>query len=531
MSVSLPIRLIQFNPLVGDIEGNATRVLAYLQERPQPAIWVFPELALCGYPPEDLLLRDDFLAQTDQAIARLAAESGAHWLVVGAPQREGDALYNAAVVCHDGAVQAVVRKQLLPHYDVFDEQRYFTRGTETAAVQIADHRFGILICEDLWQSRVASELARDGAQTLLCLNASPFDSSKGDRRLEAARSRVQETGCAVCYVNQVGGQDELVFDGASFVLDASGELLAQSPSFVEAELECQDADSSWCAAPQAEALSEDAMLYQALVLGVRDYVDKHHSPGVLVGLSGGIDSALTLTIAVDALGADRVEALAMPSRYTSEMSVEDADLLAERLAVVLHDVSIESTFAALCNSLGEVAQKDLVQQNLQARIRGLLLMAWSNHSGKLLLTTGNKSEMAVGYATLYGDMAGGFAPLKDVFKTRVYDLARWRNREQEVIPERIVTRAPSAELRADQKDSDSLPEYPVLDAILRRFIEEDCAPEAIIAEGFEADTVHEVVARVLASEYKRRQAPPGVKTTQRAFGRDRRYPITSAYRP
>ena len=531
MSASLPVRLIQFNPLVGDIEGNAARILTLLHAHQEPAIWVFPELALCGYPPEDLLLRDDFLEQTEQAVAHMAAESGAHWLIAGAPWREGDELYNAAVVCHDKVVETVVHKQLLPHYDVFDEQRYFTPGSGSKIVEIAQYRFGILICEDLWQPRVAAELAHDGAQILLCLNASPFDASKGGRRLEVARARARETGCAVWYVNQVGGQDELVFDGASFVLDAAGELLAQSPAFVEAELECIDAGAHWRAAPQAEVLDDETTLYQALVLGVRDYVNKHRAPGVLIGLSGGIDSALTLTLAVDALGASRVEALAMPSRYTSAMSIEDARLLAERMHVTLHEVSIESTFAALQNSLGDVAQKDLVQQNLQARIRGLLLMAWSNHSGKLLLTTGNKSEMAVGYATLYGDMAGGFAPLKDVFKTRVYDLARWRNREQEVIPERILTRAPSAELRADQKDSDSLPDYSILDAILRHFIEEDRSLEAIIAEGFDADTVREVVARVLSSEYKRRQAPPGVKTTQRAFGRDRRYPITSAYRP
>ena len=353
------------------------------------------------------------------------------------------------------------------------------------------------------------------------------------RRLEVARARVRETGCALCYVNQVGGQDELVFDGAGFALDARGEPVVRLPAFVEAEATLTPADSGWAGqGPTVAELDAEAALYQALVLGVRDYVDKHGAPGVLVGLSGGIDSALTLAVAVDALGASRVEAVQMPSRYTSQASVEDAALLCERLEVASLEWSIEPAFEALLSTVGpQAAEHDLVGQNLQARIRGVLLMARSNHSGKLLLTTGNKSEMAVGYATLYGDMAGGFAPLKDVFKTRVYQLARWRNRDGEVIPERILSRPPTAELRADQKDSDSLPDYAVLDGILARFIEQDCSIEDIVAQGFEAEVVREVVARVLSSEHKRRQAPPGVKTTARAFGRDRRYPITSGYRP
>lgn len=531
MATLPPARLVQFNPLVGDIDGNRARIQAWLETQEEPSIWVFPELALCGYPPEDLLLRDDFIDQVAFSLEELAHQVGEHWMIVGAPVRENGALYNAACVLHQGRQVGFAYKKLLPHYDVFDEQRYFVPGSKPFVIE-AGQRLGLLICEDLWQPEPAADLAAAGAEVLVCLNASPFDLRKASKRLEVARARALETGCPVWYVNQVGGQDELVFDGASFVLDASGQRIAQLPSFVEAELELTPEDSGWTSSRQdVEDLDEDATLYQALVLGVRDYVDKHRTPGALVGLSGGIDSALTLVIAADALGVERLEAVLMPSRYTSEASIEDAVLLCERLGVSFLNLSIEPAFQSMLETLGpEAEQDDLVCQNLQARIRGLLLMARSNHSGKLLLTTGNKSEMAVGYATLYGDMAGGFAPLKDIFKTRVYQLARHRNRDQEIIPERTLTRPPSAELKPDQKDSDSLPDYAVLDAVLRLFIEEDRSPSEIVAQGFDSDLVHDVVARVLKSEYKRRQAPPGVKTTERAFGRDRRYPITSGYK-
>lgn len=531
MATLPPARLVQFNPLVGDIDGNRARIQAWLETQEEPSIWVFPELALCGYPPEDLLLRDDFIDQVAFSLEELAHQVGEHWMIVGAPVRENGALYNAACVLHQGRQVGFAYKKLLPHYDVFDEQRYFVPGSKPFVIE-AGQRLGLLICEDLWQPEPAADLAAAGAEVLVCLNASPFDLRKASKRLEVARARALETGCPVWYVNQVGGQDELVFDGASFVLDASGQRIAQLPSFVEAELELTPEDSGWTSSRQdVEDLDEDATLYQALVLGVRDYVDKHRTPGALVGLSGGIDSALTLVIAADALGVERLEAVLMPSRYTSEASIEDAVLLCERLGVSFLNLSIEPAFQSMLETLGpEAEQDDLVCQNLQARIRGLLLMACSNHSGKLLLTTGNKSEMAVGYATLYGDMAGGFAPLKDIFKTRVYQLARHRNRDQEIIPERTLTRPPSAELKPDQKDSDSLPDYAVLDAVLRLFIEEDRSPSEIVAQGFDSDLVHDVVARVLKSEYKRRQAPPGVKTTERAFGRDRRYPITSGYK-
>ena len=526
-----PVRLVQFNPLVGDIDGNRARIEARLESQGQPSIWVFPELALCGYPPEDLLLRDDFIRRVDRALEELARRSGEHWVIVGAPVREEGSLFNAACVLHQGRRVGFAGKKLLPHYDVFDEQRYFVPGSEPFIVETG-RRLGLLVCEDLWQPEPAADLAAAGAEVLVCLNASPFDLRKASRRLEVARARARETGCPVWYVNQVGGQDELVFDGASFVLDASGQRVAQLPSFIETEAEWTPGASSWSSSGQgSEDRDEDATLYQALVLGVRDYVKKHQAPGALVGLSGGIDSALTLVIAADALGPERLEAVRMPSRYTSQASREDAALLCERLGVPSIELSIEPAFRALLETLGaEAGQEDLVCQNLQARARGVLLMARSNHSGKLLLTTGNKSELAVGYATLYGDMAGGFAPLKDIFKTRVYQLARYRNREGEIIPERILARPPSAELKTDQKDSDSLPEYAVLDVVLRLFIEEDCSASEIVAQGFDADLVHDVVARVLGSEYKRRQAPPGVKTTERAFGRDRRYPITSGYK-
>ena len=526
-----PVRLVQFNPLVGDIAGNLARIEAQLREQATPSIWVFPELALCGYPPEDLLLRDDFLCRVDRALEELARQCGGHWLIVGAPVREDGTLYNAACVLHQGRRVGMARKRLLPHYDVFDERRYFSPGSDPFVLS-AGWRLGLLICEDLWQPGPAADLVAAGAEVLVCLNASPFDASKASRRLEVARARVAETGCPVWYVNQVGGQDELVFDGTSFVLDASGQRVVQLPSFVEAVAELTPSRQGWTAPQQAIAdLDADAALYQALVLGVRDYVDKHRAPGALVGLSGGIDSALTLVVAADALGAERLEAVLMPSRYTSKASVEDAVLLCTRLNVAHRELSIEPAFKTLLETLGpEAEQDDLVCQNLQARIRGLLLMARSNHSGKLLLTTGNKSELAVGYATLYGDMAGGFAPLKDVFKTRVFDLARYRNRQSELIPERILTRPPSAELKAEQKDTDSLPDYAVLDEILRLFIEEDCSLEEIVSQGFAADLARSVIAKVLHSEHKRRQAPPGVKTTERAFGRDRRYPITSGYK-
>ena len=531
MSDLLPVRLVQFNPLIGDIDGNRARIEEKLRACAQPSLWVFPELALCGYMPEDLLLRDDFLVRTRQALATLTHHCGEHWVLVGVPWREDGALYNAVAVLHAGEIVAIARKRLLPNYDVFDEQRYFTAGTEPCVVDVG-RRLGILICEDLWQPEPAAEVARAGAEILVSIDASPFDASKQARRLAVARARAAETGCPVWYVNQVGGQDELVFDGASFVMEPNGERVVQLPSFVEAEAELHPTGSGWRGADVGVAdLDADSALYQALVLGVRDYIDKHGAPGALVGLSGGLDSALTLVIAADALGPERLEAVLMPSRYTAQASREDALLLCERLGVASRELSIEPAFEALLETLApDVSQNDLVCQNVQARIRGLLLMALSNYSGSLLLSTGNKSEMAVGYATLYGDMAGGFAPLKDVFKTRAYELARHRNRDGEIIPERILTRAPTAELRADQKDTDSLPDYGVLDEVLRMLIEEDRSLMEIVEAGYDAQVVHDVAVRVLGSEHKRRQAPPGIKITERAFGRDRRYPITSGYK-
>ena len=531
MTAAPRLRLVQFNPLVGDVAGNRQRIEARLAAAPEPAIWVYPELALCGYPPEDLLLRADFLDRTEAALERLAAACGEHWLIVGAPLRADGALYNAACVLHAGTRAACARKRRLPHYDVFDEPRYFAPGEGGAVAAVAGRRLGLLICADLWRPEPAAELARAGAELLVCLNASPFDAGKAARRREIAAARAAETGLPVCYVNQVGGQDELVFDGASFVLGADGARLRQAPSFEEAELALDPADPG--AAPPAGIADPepDEALYRALVTGVRDYVDKHGAPGGLVGLSGGVDSALTLAVAVDALGADRVEAVLMPSRYTADASNEDAAELCANLGVAFRSVSIEPAFEALLASLAAAGiGGDLVEQNLQARIRGLLLMAFSNRGGKLLLTTGNKSELAVGYATLYGDMAGGYAPLKDVFKTRVYELARWRNRRAPVIPERILTRPPSAELKPGQRDDDTLPDYAELDAVLRGFIEDDLAAAELAARGHDGALVRDVVRRVFGSEHKRRQAPPGVKTTRRAFGRDRRYPITSGYR-
>ena len=530
--MGLPIRLVQFNPLVGDIACNVARIEQLLAAQKAPALWVFPELALCGYPPEDLLLRDDFIAQTVSALEQLQQTCTEHWLIIGAPVREQERLYNAACVLHRGIPMQCVYKQLLPHYDVFDEQRYFRPGPTAQPVRAAGHTVGVLICEDLWQPKPAAALAAAGAEWLLCINASPFDGEKAARRQAAADQRTEETGCNLCYVNQVGGQDELVFDGASFVWSATEGCLARLPSFEEGVIELQCESTGWqLSPPPVSECSADEMLYQALVVSVRDYVNKHRAPGGLVGLSGGIDSALTLAIAADALGPERVEAVLMPSRYTAQASLDDARQQCENLKVAHRVYSIEPALTAMLETLEpEVGNEDRVMQNLQSRIRGLLLMALSNATSKLLLTTGNKSELAVGYATLYGDMAGGFAPLKDVFKTRVYDLARFRNHKREVIPPQVLTRAPTAELKENQKDTDTLPDYAQLDEILRLFIEEDQSPAQIIAQGHEESLVRDVIGRVLSSEYKRRQAPPGAKITERAFGRDRRYPITSGYR-
>ena len=534
-SSGLRVVLAQLNVLVGDCAGNAQQILTaitHARDALHADIIVFPELTLSGYPPEDLLLRPDFQTQLEYHLAQLARQVHGIVALVGYPARRAQGLFNAAAIIRDGAVVGSYDKQLLPNYSVFDEKRYFQPGTQPCVFELKGLRIGVTICEDLWHPGPMLQSFNAGARLMLNLNASPFHVAKDDERLNVLRMRIAEAPMPVVYVNLVGGQDELVFDGGSLVLDAQGQLVQRAPSFV-AGMYVQDFTLGERAEPVAAlvtpALSNAASIYGALVLGVRDYVQKNRFKGAVLGLSGGIDSALTLALAVDALGAERVEAVMMPSRYTAAMSMEDARAQAKIMGVAYRELNIEPVFQSFLTTLkDEFAGRppDVTEENIQARCRGVLLMAISNKTGHILLTTGNKSEMSVGYATLYGDMAGGFAPIKDVPKTTVYKLAAYRNALSPVIPQRVIDRAPSAELAPDQKDEDSLPPYPVLDGILERYIERDEEPDSIVAAGFAAETVQRVVTMVNRNEYKRRQAPPGVRITRRAFGRDRRYPIT-----
>ena len=533
--MQIKIALAQMNPVVGDLDGNAERIRALADQAAAAgaALLVTPELALCGYPPEDLALRSDFYAENARLLADLAARLPAGLTaVVGHPLAEGGARYNAVSVLRDGAVLAVYRKQKLPNHSVFDEVRTFQAGAEACVFECAGVRFGLNICADIWEPGPTAQARDAGAQVLLVPNASPYHMNKEAERLEVARARIAETGLPLVYVNMVGGQDELVFDGASFCLDAGGQLTAQFPAFSEGLHFVELADGA-ARGDIARLPALEASVYQALVLGVRDYVRKNGFPGAILGLSGGIDSALTLVVAVDALGADKVKALMMPSEFTASMSLEDAEALAENLGVKYDVQPIKPMFDTFLAELSDEFDDlpfDQTEENIQARIRGVLLMALSNKFGQLVLTTGNKSEMASGYATLYGDMAGGFAVLKDVSKTLVWRLSRYRNTLSQVIPERIITRPPTAELRANQCDQDSLPPYEVLDAIMERYVEQDMAPRDIVAAGFSEADVRQVIRLIDRSEYKRRQAPPGIRITARGFGRDRRYPITNLYR-
>jgi NAD+ synthase (glutamine-hydrolysing) len=535
------IVLAQLNTLVGDVDGNTGRVVEAARRAVDEYgadMVLCPELTLSGYPPEDLLLRASIKNRVDGAIERLCRELPPVHVVVGYPHRSAGGLTNAAAVFHEGRLLAHYDKQLLPNYQVFDEMRYFQAGSKPCVVDVAGFRVGLTICEDIWAPGPAAQ-ARDAGAELICnLNASPFHRGKQAERRAVLAARAGETGLPILYVNQVGGQDELVFDGGSLAVAADGTARVQAARFREqlAVVDLVRGAGGVDLVPGEVHEDPDELdsIYQALVLGVRDYVDKNGFPGVVLGLSGGIDSALTLAVAVDALGPDRVEAVMMPFRYTASMSVEDAAEEARRLGVHFRSISIEPMYDAFIEALrGEFAGRpvDVTEQNIQARCRGVLLMAISNKKGSLVLTTGNKSEMAVGYSTLYGDMAGGFDVLKDVPKTIVYELARWRNRRSEVIPTRVIERAPSAELAPDQRDEDSLPPYPVLDQILEYYIEQDLSAEAIIALGFDAATTHRVLRLVDINEYKRRQAPIGVRISRRAFGRDRRYPVTSGWKP
>ena len=538
MTQILKIAVAQLNFRVGKIGENLASIReASVQARDEWGcqLILFPELALCGYPPEDLLLREDFLDQTEEALSSLVKEVEGITVVVGHPSRSEGALFNSASVIREGRVIDRYHKQCLPNQGVFDEKRYFSAGEEPCVVDIEGIPMGISICEDCWHEGPVESLTAQGAQLILNLNGSPFHMGKSGERARVVGKRAKKVGVPIIYANLVGGQDELVFDGGSFVVDRCGEVTQRFVEFEERIGVIEIDRESVAPVPTAlsPVLSLEQSVYKAIVLGVRDYVNQNGFSGVVLGLSGGIDSALTLAIAVDALGADRVEAVLMPSRYTAPMSIEDAKEEASLLGVTIHQVSIEPLFSILLTSLDPFfagTETDTTEENLQARCRGMILMAISNKRGSMVLTTGNKSEMAVGYATLYGDMAGGFAAIKDLPKMLVYRLADYRNSLSQVIPERVIKRPPSAELAPDQEDQDSLPPYPILDQILERYIEQDQSLEKIKSAGFDPEVVDRVTALVDRNEYKRRQAAPGVRITQRAFGRDRRYPITSGFR-
>jgi NAD+ synthase (glutamine-hydrolysing) len=534
--------MAQLNLVVGDVDGNTSRIVAAANEARdiyRADLVMLPELAVSGYPPEDLLFHSGMRLQVAKSLERLRREVSGITLIAGYPEYVGSAIFNAAVVIRDGKIIANHRKACLPNYRVFDEKRYFTPGTQPTIIELNGIRAGVLVCEDVWDSAPARQAREAGAQVLLVINASPYEVDKqSQREQQVVQQRIHENAVPVVFLNLIGGQDELVFDGNSFVMDANGVVTQRAPAFTEGMYVVDLAvDGGGNVHPIPGEIvplqGHEESVYGALVQGTRDYVTKHRFPGVVMGLSGGIDSALTLVIAVDALGADRVHSVAMPSRYTSQMSKDDAAHQAKHMHVKHSEISIESMFEATLAALkDEFAGRppDTSEENIQSRCRGVLLMGISNKTGKMLLTTGNKSEMAVGYATLYGDMAGGFAPIKDCSKMLVYRLCRWRNTQSQVIPDRVIDRPPSAELRPDQKDTDSLPPYEVLDPILEAFIEEDLSVDQIAARGFDRATVGRILDLVKRNEYKRRQAPPGVRVSGRAFGRDWRYPITSGYK-
>jgi len=556
----LRFALAQYDFPVGAIAANAARMRELSREAGErgAALIAFPEQSLCGYPAEDLLLRPGFLAGCERELSSLASEVDGITAIAGHPHAVGE-VYNAASVIADREILATYHKQALPNYTVFDEKRWFRPGHEPLVFDCQDVRIGLLICEDIWEAEPAAKAAADGAQLLLVINASPYDTHQAATRESLLAQRARENDLPIAYVNVIGGQDDLLFDGASLLVAANGELIARAPSFEEhllfAEFDAQTRSLRALDWPAPDDGSEEAIMYAGLVRGVRDYVRKNGFSDVLLGLSGGIDSALTLAIAVDALGAEHVAAVMLPSRYTSELSLREARAQAQTLGVHYLDLPIEPAFEAFVRTLEPVCgghePSDLTQQNLQSRARGVLLMALSNQTGALLLSTGNKSEMAVGYATLYGDMCGAYAPLKDVYKTQVYRLARWRNEagtrdkgpgtgqsarswfpipRESPIPNAVIERPPSAELRAGQTDQDSLPPYDVLDGILVRYIEGAQSQTEIIAAGFDAEIVRRTVRMVLANEFKRRQSAPGPRVSTCAFGRERRYPISDAWK-
>lgn len=535
----MKIALAQINCVVGDMAGNAAKVVEYAHQAlaAGASLMLAPELALSGYSPEDLLLRNDFHHVCERELNALAKALPDITVVIGHPHKVNGNCFNAASVLQNGRITHTYHKQSLPNDSVFDEVRYFVPGDKPLVFEHQGVRCGVLICADIWDPVPAKASKQAGAELLLVLNASPYHINKQQSRYEVLGKRVEETGLPILYVNIVGGQDELVFDGNSMAMDRSGEVVQQLPSFVEGLATVEiDLDARNRANPVKGEIAPNPSLeravYQALSLGLKDYMGKNGFSNVVLGLSGGIDSALTLAIAVDTLGADAIHVVMMPSHYTADMSVEDAHLMAEGLGVKYSEIPIAPLFEQFKTALAPEfvgMPEDIAEENMQARIRGMLLMALSNKFGGIVLTTGNKSEMAVGYSTLYGDMAGGFALLKDVSKTLVYRLARYRNQISSIIPERIITRPPSAELRPDQTDQDSLPPYDVLDAIMEAYIEKDCGFSEIVYQGYHEHDVRRVISLIDRNEYKRRQSPIGVRITERGFGKDRRYPIISKF--
>ncbi len=523
----MKLTLAQVNPVVGDLAGNMALIRRVRDKTKDTDLIVFPELVLSGYPPEDLILKPQFMADVKACVEQLVAESvGKPAMLLTTPWEEDHKRYNAALLIADGEIKDGTYKSRLPNYGVFDEKRTFNQGYDPTPISFMGKKLGIMICEDMWWPEVAAYLKAQGADILIVPNGSPFEINKYDTRLHHARLRIEETGLPLVYVNMVGGQDHLVFDGGSFVLNAECEMIQQFKFFEE--------DIHSLAYPFTEKVTEgwvedDGHLYRALCLGTRDYVTKNgFDNGVLIGLSGGIDSALVAAIAVDALGADKVQCVMMPSPFTSQDSLDDAKACAQALGISYQELSIEPMMQAMEGTLQNLS--GIAHENMQSRARALILMSLSNQTGKMVLTTGNKSEMACGYATLYGDMCGGFNPLKDIYKTKVYALSKWRNKQSAVIPARIMTKAPSAELRPNQTDQDSLPPYDKLDDILECLIERDMGLEGTIARGHTAETVKRVWKLLDLAEYKRRQSAPGAKVTAKSFDRDRRYPITNAYR-
>ena len=548
MTSPLVIGLAQVNPIVGGIAANAERVRALRASAPGCDLVICGELVLSGYPPEDLVLKGLFLERIEEATTELAhaTADGGPALMIGAPWRCPDGVANALLLLDEGAIHAIRFKHELPNYGVFDEKRVFRPGPLPEPLSFRGAMLGAMICEDMWAPDVARHLKAQGADILIAINGSPFEVGKAEARRTLAARRVAETGLPLVYVNLVGGQDELVFDGGSFVCLAGTSIAVQAPAWETGVTRThwrRGADGRWSCATAAPAANPEglAAIYQAMVTGLHDYVGKNRFPGVVLGLSGGIDSALTAAVAVDALGPERVHCVMMPSPYTSTESLEDATAVAALLGVRLDTVPINAAMAAFSAMLAGVfagLPADTTEENVQARCRGIILMAISNKLGEMLLTTGNKSEMSVGYATLYGDMCGGYSVLKDIYKTTVFALARWRNHDTlkdahgpagRVIPERVISKPPTAELKPNQTDQDTLPPYDVLDGILSLLIEDEASIEDVVRQGYERETVRRVWRMIDRAEYKRRQAPPGVKITRRGFGRDRRYPITNGF--